>query len=188
MGCSSSSDVPVKEGEVLFQGTFRGSTCHGPLLGTYKQVVVFTAPLQISSLKGLVSDHLLSMTATGGNMPKGDQKSVRRQGSGFQGYARFHAGFLYIPARLQISLDPYDTLCPRESGSSSDVLILQLNAVLGFPTTRLIQNTQLLFCFVCSLAEILSNSLCPPSQAFLNFSKVKTYLCEGLLWQKGFCC
>lgn len=156
MGDLSSNDVPVEEGEVLFQDTFRGSTCHGLLLVTDKHLVVSTDPLQISSRKGIVSDHLLSTTATGGNMPRGDQKSVRRQGSGFQGYARFHAGILQIPARLQISLDPYNTLCPRgpmlelltnsQSGSSSNLLILQLNTELPHHRTHSKYSAPLLFC------------------------------------------
>lgn len=121
--------------------------CHELLLVTYKRLVVLTDPLQTSSLKRLVLDQLLSMTATGGNTPKTDQKSGRRQDPRFQWHARFHTGILYIPSRWWISLDPYKTLCSRglilesltssQACSNSHLLILQLNTVLGFPPTNL---------------------------------------------------
>lgn len=120
--------------------------CHELLLVTYKRLVVLTDPLQTSSLKRLVLDQLLSMTATGGNMPKRDQESGRRQDPGFQWHARFHAGILYIPTRWWISLDPYKTLLQRTHTGVINQLsnLLQLSFVdsstkysVGLPSHQL---------------------------------------------------
>lgn len=100
---------------------------------------------------------------------------------------------------MAILLDPYTTLCTRgltleslassQTCSSSNLLILKLNTVLGFPLQICVENTLLLLTFVCNLAGILSNSLHPPSQTGLNFPKVKTYFVQGLkLVAKDFYC
>lgn len=125
-------------------------------------------------------------------MCPGESRKWQKAGLGISVvYKISHWHFVYL-CQMAILLDPYTTLCTRgltleslassQTCSSSNLLILKVNTVLGFPLQICVENTLLLLTFVCNLAGILSNSLHPPSQTGLNFPKVKTYLCKGLSW------